>query len=388
MAKINKVHEVTNEDATTLSSRVSPYVRWIESFGVPIHKGYYIEDLRTLDLSRWEERGCNAAFLVLEGQEGVSEARVTEIPGGETLPPLKFALDEIVYVVEGRGLATVWGGEGKPKKTFEWQKHSMFMIPRNYIYQLSNMQGDRLARLLHYNYLPLAMSIVPDTRFFFDNPYIDLDTVYGQGSEFYSEAKKVVPGTGGSDPPNAQTRSRGDFWYGNFFPDMKSWDKLKVHMERGAGGHVVLCRFPNSLISTHMAVFPARTYKKAHRHGPGVVIIVLTGEGYSVMWQEGQEKVIIPWREGSVFVPPNRWFHQHFNVGGTPARYLALHSPRGLVGYSERVEDRQRDQIEYPDESPWIREKFDAELAKRGLKSLMPKEAFRDRNFQWQYEEE
>ena len=39
------------------------------------------------------------------------------------------------------------------------------------------------------------------------------------------------------------------------------------------------------------------------------------------MWPEGEEKVIVPWQEGSVFVPPNRWFHQHFNVGDAPGRY-------------------------------------------------------------------
>ncbi len=69
-----------------------------------------------------------------------------------------------------------------------------------------------------------------------------------------------------------------------------------------------------------MAVFPALTYKKAHRHRPGAVITILAGEGYSVMWQEGKEKVVIPWHEDSVFVPPDRWFHQHFNTSSSPTR--------------------------------------------------------------------
>jgi len=133
-----------------------------------------------------------------------------------------------------------------------------------------------------------------------------------------------------------------------------------------------------------MSVFSTQTYKKAHRHGPGAVIVIPAGEGYSIMWKEGQAKVVIPWHEGSVFVPPDRWFHQHFNVGVTPARYLAFHRK---VGEREWVENRQRDQIEYPNEEPWIREKFEAELAKRGLKSRMPKEAYRDRDFEWNYDE-
>ena len=130
-----------------------------------------------------------------------------------------------------------------------------------------------------------------------------------------------------------------------------------------------------------MAVFPPFTYKKAHRHGPGVVIIVLAGEGFSVMWPEREDKALLRWQEGSVFVPPNRWFHQHFNAGATPARYLALHSAPSILGYGERVEDLARDQIEYTDEDRQIRETFEAELARRGLKSQMPEPLYRDRDF-------
>ena len=35
------------------------------SMELPIYKGYYVEDLRTLPLGRWDERGCDAAFLQL-----------------------------------------------------------------------------------------------------------------------------------------------------------------------------------------------------------------------------------------------------------------------------------------------------------------------------------
>jgi gentisate 1,2-dioxygenase len=137
-----------------------------------------------------------------------------------------------------------------------------------------------------------------------------------------------------------------------------------------------------------MSVFPSRTYKKGHRHGPGVVIIIPSGEGYSVMWPEGEERVVCPWHEGSVFVPPNMWFHQHFNVGAEPARYLAFHSPPSLSTYNERVHNRERDEIDYPDEDPWIRQTFEAELEKRGLTSLMVELAYREKGYQWSYEED
>ena len=107
------------EPVITMWSKEFTYDRWMKSKGIPIHTGYFIPDLRTVELEWWEERGCKAAFIQLLGQEGVSAARVTEVPPGKSLPPVKFALDEIVYVCSGRGLTTVWAGEGKAKKNFE-----------------------------------------------------------------------------------------------------------------------------------------------------------------------------------------------------------------------------------------------------------------------------
>jgi quercetin dioxygenase-like cupin family protein len=363
---------------TAFGLQTYTYDRWMRSLGVPVHTGYFISDLRTVELGWWEERKCQAAFIQLEGQQGIIEARVTEIPPGETLPPLKLSVDEVVYVIEGRGLTTVWGGDQQQRKTVEWQRHSLFLLPRNQFHQFSNTQGQRPVRLLHYNYLPLAMSTIPDPSFFFNNPYDGADASGSAHSEFYSQAT--------SQPWEDGSGRRRYLWTGNFFPDMGNWDKVQANERRGAGGHSVYFRFPGSEMTSHMSIFAPRLYKKAHRHGPGRVIVIPDGEGYSIMWEEGKEKIIVPWREGSAFVPPNRWFHQHFNVGGDRARYLALHPPTQFHGYSdEKVQDLSNDQVEYPDEEPWIREKFEEELAQRGLTSLMPDEAYQDRGYQWSY---
>ena len=363
--------------------RVHPYDRWIESLNVPIYRAYYIEDLRTLELGYWDRRGCDVAFLQLAGQEGVSGAWVEEIPAGKTLEPFKLAIDDLVYVVSGRGITSIWA-EDKPKRTFEWQAHGMFLLPANYSYQTSNVQGNQPVRLLHTNGLPTAMTALPNPEFYFNTDFVDLSILYGSGDgDFYSEAK-VARDTSGNFR---------NIWVGNFFPDMLAWDHLDRFERRGAGGRVVWVTFPTSIHGSHMSVFPARTYKKGHRHGPGVVIVIPAGEGFSVMWQDKQERVVVPWHEGSVFVPPNRWWHQHFNAGAEPARYVALHAPTGMpTGAAsftstsgERITNREEDQIEYPDEDPWIRQHFEGELAKRGLTTLMPEQAYRDRAYEWKY---
>ncbi len=362
------------------SSRpVFTWDRWVASTGLPLHRGYYIEDLRTVKLGHWAERGCEAAFIQLVGQEGITETRVTEIPPQESLPPVKIAFDEAVYVLKGRG-ATIVSRPGSAERTsFEWQENSMFLLPRHHVHQFTNTHRSEPVRLLHYNYLPLAMSAIPDPAFFFTSDvtalglaqHVELQTFYGEAKLRREEKEGVLWG------------NRKEAWVGSFFPDMSIWDKLESNASRGAGGRSVFIEFPGSELSCHMSVFATRTYKKAHRHGPGRAIVIPAGEGYSIMWEQGKEKVIAPWHPGSMITPPDRWFHQHFNVGRTPARYLAFHPPMQFYGHAEKIEDRAKDQIEYADEEPWIREKFEAELKQRGLTSGVPEEAYRDRNYEW-----
>src|SRR5438552_17945579 len=100
-------------------SKKFTYDYWIESTGVPIYTGFFVDDLRTVELGWWEARQCLSAFIQLLGSEGVSSSRITEIPAGETTRPLKFALDEVVHVASGRGLTTLWYDNSSAKTSFE-----------------------------------------------------------------------------------------------------------------------------------------------------------------------------------------------------------------------------------------------------------------------------
>ncbi|MCZ6742639.1 MAG: cupin domain-containing protein [Alphaproteobacteria bacterium] len=369
-----------NVKITTRPGRKRVYDQWMRSIGVPIYQGHHVADLRSVELAWWEDRQAHAAFLHLKGMEGVSEARVMEIPPGKEMAAMKLAVGELVYVLEGQGLTTVWSDKGGPRKTFEWDAKSLFHLPRHLHHQIFNASGEKPARLLHYNYLPVAMSVVPDPDFFFDNPYQGHQKL-SDDDEIFAEPEEIKDDREG--PPGI-----GVYWVGNFFPDLSHWDRLNAFADRGAGGYAIFMRFPDAEMGAHMSVFSPGLYKKGHRHGPGRVIVIPAGEGYSVLWKEGGEKIVCPWQEATVFVPPEDWYHQHFNTGSGAARYLALGPMPQFRGKGETLADRADRQIEYPDEDPWIRETFEAELAKRGAKSLMVPEAYQDRDYRWAYADE
>jgi len=73
------------------------------------------------------------------------------------------------------------------------------------------------------------------------------------------------------------------------------------------------------------------------------------------------------------------WFHQHFNTGTTPARYLAFKhevvSIRNAQGVPKAWISRRvgGDQIDYADESPLVRQRFAEALARHGVSSNMQK---------------
>jgi hypothetical protein len=278
-------------------------------------------------------------------------------------------MDEKVYVLSGTGICTMWA-DGMPKKSFEFQPHSLFFIPPNHNYELTNTRGDQPARLVHSNRMDIAASLIPNPDVFFNNPLVDTSILYGD-RDIFSEAQIVR-----ETDPGGITRG---VWTGNFFPDVAAWEKLERLESRGAGGMNVQFKSVGGGIGatrTNMSIFPSRRYKKAHIHEAGAVLVIPRGEGYSIMWKPGSnERVICRWREGSLLVPPHMWYHQHFNLGGEPARYLKLN---GHIAAFRDVTN-----LEYTDEHPWIRQFFQEELAERGLTSDMPDDCYTDANYVW-----
>jgi gentisate 1,2-dioxygenase len=143
----------------------------------------------------------------------------------------------------------------------------------------------------------------------------------------------------------------------------------------------------NNSMEGHIEQFPVGTYERAHRHGPAATIVLLNGTGYSLMWpnslgttpwKEGSGDKVqrVNWGPGTMVVPPINWFHQHFNSGDQPARFVKLGGTPGNELYpmtSQIIEDwREKTEIRYREEDLHVRNLFEKELAEHGAKIQMP----------------
>jgi oxalate decarboxylase/phosphoglucose isomerase-like protein (cupin superfamily) len=348
--------------------RINTYQVYQQQEGIPVYTGFAVEDLRALELGPWARRGGSGAFINLDGTGGTNDAYVCEIPPGGSLAPQRQLYEEMVYVLEGNGSTLVWYDEAR-KVHFEWKTGSLFAIPLNAFHRHFNGRGDRPARFLAVTSAPMVMNLFHNLNFIFETPYVFDDRFAGDQEEFSGQGKYF--------------RSRGKrttVLETNFVPDTHGI-QLYSWKERGAGGKNIMFELAHQTMAAHISEFPVGTYKKGHRHGPGAHVIILSGDGYSLLWPEGSDLKKVDWRTGSMVVPPNDWFHQHFNPGAEPARYLALRwgSKRYDMGGAIKSGEESSDvsvkegglQIEYEDEDPRILSTFEEETRQRGAESRM-----------------
>ena len=351
------------DEKTRDFERPTTYQQWAESQGIPIVSEFSISNLNEVEVSPWERLGARGAMIVLQGAEDANNAYVLEISGGGSVKPERHLYEEIVYVLSGRGATTVWN-EGGPKRTFEWHEGSLFAIPLNAWHQFFNGQGNEAARFYVVSSAPLVMNLYHNLDFVFNCGFNFTDRFDGR-QDFFSAEGRELPAR---------------MWETNFVEDVRTFPLLQ-HKERG-GGINRKFELADSTLTAHVSQFPVGTYKKGHRHGAGANVIIIQGRGYSLLWQEGKEsgRVKVDWKKGSVLAPPDMWFHQHFNTGAEPAKYLAirwgsrkypLFKNVGKRGKSDVSVKEGGNQIEYEDEDPSIRKLFEEELAKNGVECRM-----------------
>jgi len=146
-------------------------------------------------------------------------------------------------------------------------------------------------------------------------------------------------------------------------------------------------------LSPHVSTWGPAQYQAAHRHGPGATVLIVRGEGMALMWPSvagtqpwtgGHAASVVraDFRPGTLYSPPDDWYHTHVNLGPGDATYLAV-TPKGrefrlqadpepghnpVVERAERLPDKRLPILIRPaDEDPMLRKILQDALAARGV---------------------
>jgi oxalate decarboxylase/phosphoglucose isomerase-like protein (cupin superfamily) len=359
--------------------RKTAYFKWMARQGIPVIDGYGVEDVCAVATAPWPRMGGQAAWINLYGMEGVTGMYVGEIPAGSALNPERHLYEEVICILEGQGAAEIWQ-EGERKQIFEWGPWSLFAPPLNTWHRLLN-GGRAPVKFLAVTNAPLMMDVLHNEEFVFNCPYSFSDRYRGTEDYFAQGQKRYEAGL-------------QHIWETNFIADIRS-ARIDKREAKGAGVSITQFELSGNSLIGHLAQWPAGRYHKAHYHGPGAILLGLQSSGYVLLWPKElglhpfasgrtEEVVEVKWKAGSVYCPPGGWFHQHFNTGPQPARHLALRYGSRIHPIGFKIADKRSEDgvyidvkkggtlIEYEDEDPYIREHYEAELKKTGVKSEMP----------------
>lgn len=353
------------------------YEEWLEKEGVPVYRGMAIPSLARLELGPWKRIGAAGAYVALEGAGGIVDGWVCEIAPGSKTNPEKHFFEEQVLVLTGEGETHVWQTRDGKKQVVVWKKGTVFAPPLNTWHQHFN-KGSAPARLVAITNAPMLMDLYHSAELLF-NIQTDVTERYGGEANYF-------------DPEISRDwapfKGKHSLSVVNVIRDV--WSAQLNIAGQGYGDldrHFVLS---NNRMGAHIESFPAGTYERAHRHGPGASIIFLAGTGYTLFWpqeagirpySEGrrEEVVKIQWEEGTMIAPLNQWFHQWFNTGSEPARFIKLGSPFGPGGRNTVfrmnrwiTEEAGGYMIKFREQDPLIEAEFGTELRSRGATLHMP----------------
>ena len=350
---------------------VDPYKDWAEGEGIPIHLDFG-HDLLALETGPWERYGARGCFAHTKGMGDFMSNYVLEIEPRKNTEVVRHLYEAFFFVLAGHGSTVVWLPDGS-QRTFEFGPKALFAIPLNCRYQVFNGSGSEPVRLSVTNDAPLTINLYHNLDFVFENDFAFTDRVADP---------KYFEGEGTHNVYNKSSVKVQNVWETNFVHDLTSF-KLYEFEGRGKGSMNVNFILAEGTMHSHVSQMPVGRYKKGHRHAAGTHVHAVDGSGYSLLWYEGDEEFVeLPWRHGIMYTPPFWMYHQHFNTGDTPARYVACslgsrrypfialrrRSAEGAGAVSVSKGGRQ---IEYEEQDPRVHRKFLEELAATGVPSEM-----------------
>lgn len=322
----------------------SPYEKWFQKNKdkMPTFEGLVIQDARTEPLEYWDAMGVKGLYIKMADYQ-ITDGYILEIPPkGETIPQ-RHLYESGIYFFGGPGHIVIQQEGNRPQR-IDFDYRSLFSVPLNVRYQIFN-DSDKPVRLVAVTSFPFTLNSFNNEEFALNNTFEFRDRY---------DAEEDYPTMSEHTGPNDTTT--------NFVEDALEFE-LDAYDHRGKGTTNMHWKMSgNSIIDMHVSEMPGGLYKKAHRHSSDAFILLTSGEGYSLTWPEGryEDRVRVDWHEGTIFVPPIYWYHQHLNPHPSDsARYLAINAPPIVINLGLRFGNQLETDL------PQIEAEFKEEVKKR-----------------------
>ena len=321
----------------------SPYEFWFQENKdkMPTFEGLVIQDARTEPLEYWEDMGVDGLYIKMADYQ-ITDGWILEIPPKGKTKKKRHLFEAGMYFFGGPGHVEI-RQEGNRSQRVDFGYRTLYSIPLNVEYQIFN-DSDKPVRIVAVTSFPFTLNSFNNEEFVRNNPFAFRDR-YNTEEDYLTYSEH----TGENDTVTNLVEDALEF-------------ELDAYDHRGVGTTNMHWKMSgNSVIDLHVSEMPGGVYKKAHRHSSDAFILLTSGEGYSLTWPDGryEDRVRVDWHEGTIFVPPIYWYHQHLNPHPTDsARYLAINAPPIVVNLGLRFNNQLDEDL------PEIAAEFKAEVEK------------------------
>ena len=312
---------------------VDPYADWARGEGAPIHAGVAL-DCATIETRPWPRHGVEGAICDLAGRDDYLALHVLDLAPGAATTPSRHLHEEVFFALSGRGIMQF------DATRIEWAPGSLFSAPMNARTSLRNT-GHARARVVVISDFRYLMSLYRSEAFLFGTP---LDFPERATGDYLRDCASLAAGP--MTRPNEAI--------------------LPIAL---AGGS----------IGVDLVEIAPGARGRAERQMFGSLLLGVAGEGMTLSWEEGSsDRAMTRWGPGVAFAPAGLRFHQHFNLGATPLRFLRVEL--GSIA-SPMFRPRRRNYgdtsvyasgaavIDVPDEDPGIEAILRAEPEKAATKA-------------------
>lgn len=331
---------------------VDAYEDWARAEGVPIHTGPTV-NMQNASVANWPRFGTKGAICHVDGHCDFLSVFLLELDQGQTSADQRHLYEELCFVVAGTGMTEIETATGK--QIVSWRPGSLFSMPMNSAYRHCNT-GTGRARIAAVNDMRYLFSLFRNEQFVFGMPV--------SFPERQTNAQGLV--NDAADP----------YLDGSAFTDLSALDMSP------ASRSPLPSRLPLSLydgtLSADLWQLDPGTYTEAKRQFHGVHMIVIAGEGYTLVSEDATLNAVrVDLQPGDVFAAPAMKYYQHFNTGAAPFRFLTIEL--GSVRHpmfrhrradygDESVFAAGRDIIPYARQDTGIRRAWENALKEKGIK--------------------